>query len=274
MPVIPVNAPLGYIGVFLFLLGVFLILTGLGIIKIEKITVSRGLKTLGIGAVLVILGIGLLLPDVVKTLDSFPRLSSSNGSSIPTNASVVLTASDYGQLLYEENFDKDTGNWSLGPGSSIRDGKLIIGPGTASSPALSTQYSDFIFETEFQFLDPKVSDYAGFSVYLRFSDPPCPGNTGNCSDQVGVSSTGDVSAWRPNGTENWDRILAPTHVSQLNLNGPNKLTVAVNGSQFRIFINNALVRSFTDSTYKSGIFVLDTDGTATAFDYIRIYALP
>ena len=158
-------------------------------------------------------------------------------------------------------------------GNLIQNGELILAPGTHTTPNWNTDYSDYIFETEFRFFG-STTGWSGMSVYLRYSNPPCAGITGNCSDQVGVSTQGTVSAWRPNGTDSYDNFLSDTDATSFAPNGENQLTVIVNGNEFQIFLNHVFVRSFTDSTYKSGIIVLDTDGTSVAFNYIRIYAIP
>jgi len=274
MPNIPVTSPLAYIGVFLILSGLFFILTGSGIIKIEKLSVAPGKRTLIIGFILAGMGSVVLFPDIQSTFSNiFPPTVPSN-STHQTPTPVALIPSNYGKLLYEEKFDKDTGQWSLGRDSYIQNGELVIGPGEASSPSINPQsFSDFIFETRFRFLDQK----SGFNVYLRYSYPLCLGKTGNCSDEVGVfASNRSVLAWQPNGTDTYPQLLAATYVPQLNSNDWNKLTVIANGSDFQIFINSIFVRNFDDnSTYKSGIFVMDSDYSgATAFDYVQIYELP
>lgn len=274
MPNVPITSPLAYIGVFFILSGLFFTLTGSGIIKVEKLSVSPGRRTLIIGFVLVGLGLVLLLPDIRSTYSNiFPSTVSSN-STYQTPTPVALIPSNYGKLLYEEKFDNDTGQWSLARASYIQNGELVIGPGEASSPSINPQsFSDFIFETRFRFVDPK----SGFNVYLRYSYPPCLGKTGNCSDEIGVfASIKSVLAWQPNGTDTYPQLLAATYVPQLSANDWNKLTVIANGSDFQVFINSIFVRNFDDnSTYNSGIFVMDSDYSgATAFDYVQIYALP
>jgi|CXWL01.1.fsa_nt_gi hypothetical protein len=179
-----------------------------------------------------------------------------------------LTPSDYGTLLYEDNFDNDTAVWSLQKGSRIQNGVLALSPGEATFPSWNTKYSDFIFETSFQFANTISTDYSGMSVYLRFNY--C---SENCSSQVGVSTKGDVLAWNKSETFT-KQILPATAASEFNSKGANKLTVVVNGKEFQIFLNDVFVRSFNDSTYKSGIIVLDVDGASIAFDYVRIYAVP
>jgi hypothetical protein len=61
---IPINSPLGYAGILALVFGFFLILSGLDIVNIDKITVTRGSKTWGFGAVLAVLGFLFLLPDL------------------------------------------------------------------------------------------------------------------------------------------------------------------------------------------------------------------
>ena len=63
----PIILLLGYAGAGLILFGFFLIITGFGVVKIEKITVLPGRKTLGAGIMLASLGLLFLLPDVAET---------------------------------------------------------------------------------------------------------------------------------------------------------------------------------------------------------------
>lgn len=64
MPSIPVVNPLGYIGVFLVMAGFFLVIAGIELIKIEKLTITPGRKTWGIGLLLTAIGVLFLLPDI------------------------------------------------------------------------------------------------------------------------------------------------------------------------------------------------------------------
>ncbi len=70
MPPLPVTTPLGYLGIIFLLAGSFLLVTGLGILKIDRLTVVPGRKTWGLGLFLGILGILFLLPDIGTTLTS------------------------------------------------------------------------------------------------------------------------------------------------------------------------------------------------------------
>jgi hypothetical protein len=181
-----------------------------------------------------------------------------------------LTLSDYGTLLFEDSFDNDTGVWSLQKGSRIQNGWLVLSPSEHTVPLWSTKYSDFIFETSFQFADVTSRDSSGMSVYLGYVPSPC---NGNCSDQVGVGTKGEVSAWN-HIDNNTRQILSTTTASEFNSNGANKLTVIVKGKEFQIFVNDTFVRSFNDSTHQPGIILMDVDGASIAFDYVRTYNVP
>jgi hypothetical protein len=69
MPDMPANSLLGYIGTFFFLSGIFLILSGLGIIKIQQITVTKGVGTFITGVILAIIG-GFLISSDFKPSDN------------------------------------------------------------------------------------------------------------------------------------------------------------------------------------------------------------
>ena len=113
-------------------------------------------------------------------------------------------------------------------------------------------------------------------MYLRFEDPPCS-ESRNCTDQIGIVSDGYkgyLLAWKHNATSSPIQILASTGISQFEPKKANQLTIFVDGDEFRIFVNGIFVRSFTDSSYNSGIFVLDADNATTSFNNVRIYAIP
>ncbi len=69
MPSIPVVNPLGYVGVFLVIAGLFLAIAGLGLIKIEKLTITPGRKTWGIGLLLAAIGVLFLLPEINSAIN-------------------------------------------------------------------------------------------------------------------------------------------------------------------------------------------------------------
>lgn len=65
---IPENPSIGYIAIILFLIGLFLFISGLNIIKVEKITVSKGFKTWIIGLILMVAGILTGIPELTKNI--------------------------------------------------------------------------------------------------------------------------------------------------------------------------------------------------------------
>jgi serine/threonine protein kinase len=187
------------------------------------------------------------------------------GSDQGTSETAMLR---YGSLLYEEDFETDAGIWSLEKGSTIKDGELVLQPGAATKPNWHTHYSNFIYEAEFRFISPAEIHYT--TVYLHYADPPC--SAGNCSTQVFVSADGSVAAWRIGPQK--VQLMNYTEVPGWDRYAVNKLTVVVENGKFTIFVNGVFVRSFEDTDYNSGIIVLDADSAATAYDSIRLYALP
>jgi hypothetical protein len=91
MPDIPGTSPLAYIGVFFVLSGVFFIIAGTGIIKVEKISVMPGVKTLIIGFILAGLGLALLIPDIQSTFSDVP-VPTEPTRPTPTSTEVIVPA--------------------------------------------------------------------------------------------------------------------------------------------------------------------------------------
>lgn len=63
MPDIPAATLIGYIGTIFFLFGLFLILSGMGVIQVQQITVSKGVGTLVTGIVITLVGGVLIFSD-------------------------------------------------------------------------------------------------------------------------------------------------------------------------------------------------------------------
>lgn len=66
------DSPLTYLGVLLLTVGIYLTLSGLGILKIEKYTTPEGVKSWGVGSILILIGLVLLFV--------LPGYQTSNGS--------------------------------------------------------------------------------------------------------------------------------------------------------------------------------------------------
>lgn len=120
MPDIPVSSPLSYVGVFLLFSGFFLVVSGLNIIRVEKITVSPGVKTWGCGTLLLTLGALLLLPEIATsfTVPSAPTPTLALPVS-PTNTPTLQTphSAEPPQATEEHNIDL-TDTPTVGPTST------------------------------------------------------------------------------------------------------------------------------------------------------------
>jgi len=87
MPEMPANTLLGYIGTVFFLFGIFLILAGLGVIKVQQVTVSMGAKTLILGIIIAMIGGILVFSDSRKSIN----VSTATGSQPTTSPTPALS---------------------------------------------------------------------------------------------------------------------------------------------------------------------------------------
>ena len=170
----------------------------------------------------------------------------------------ILSPSDYGSLIFEKTFDDN-------------DGMRIVLSDHELFPSYPTEYSDFIFETEFHSMVPMATDFSVIYVKMRFSISPCSGFSGNSSYLIAVSGLGRVVAWRYDCGNK--QPLAETYALHLP-NSIKRLTIIAKGEEFRIFLNGDFVLSFSDSTLKSGMLVIGNDGPNTlVLNSIRIYSV-
>ncbi|HEY9088362.1 MAG TPA: hypothetical protein VIO36_09360 [Anaerolineaceae bacterium] len=69
---IPITNAMGYLGVAFFLAGSYLVVSGTGIIRIDKITVARGAKTVLFGFLALLIGITFIILSVINVLPVSP----------------------------------------------------------------------------------------------------------------------------------------------------------------------------------------------------------
>ena len=96
MPSIPISSASGYLGVFFLLVGFFLIAAGTGILKIEKITVTIGRRTLFLGLLCAVAGVIFLIVDVRSAGETQLAPTPTNSVTLPgvefdpTHAAVLV----------------------------------------------------------------------------------------------------------------------------------------------------------------------------------------
>lgn len=217
----------------------------------------------------------LLLPSQNNPVTETPSVNS------PTPNSPVDTLSkstiSYGKLLFEENFDTAPDSWDM-EGNRLDSGNFIMGStidlvpfgfGNSEPPV----YSDFIFEVQFLF----QKDSKGIEFMIRSQYPPCAG--WNCSIVVVTDRPyNNVVAYRWENGEHGDSIaltsIVPAKINFLP-DQWNRITIIANGIQYKVYINDYFIMTFTDSAYSAGTFMLNNPGPSEVkIDYIRYYELP
>lgn len=196
-----------------------------------------------------------------------PTIPSPSTSTPPT----VVTK---GELLYQDTFDDPSG-WIVEEGMRIENGTMIVSPRYDAVPRNPAIYADFVFESRFY-----IPATGSMAFYVRHQRPACPG--WNCSIQVALyydNNTGyrEVVARRWLGdkpSQQFD-IAKNQAASALYPDQWNTIAVLAKGSEYKVYINDASILNFADSTYASGAFVMDNAGPTNEvkIDYIRIYAV-
>lgn len=209
-----------------------------------------------------------------------PQVISPSNSPTTNSQTETFTKStiSYGRLLFEENFDTPPDSWDLG-GNRLDSGNLIMSPNNDLVPfgfgnSEPPVYSDFIFEVQFSF--PKDSN--GIEFMVRSQYPPCAG--WNCSIVVVTDRPyNNIVAYRWENGEHGDSIAINYSItpSKINLlpDQWNRITIIANGIQYKVYINDYFIMTFTDSKYTEGTFMLNNPGPSEVkIDYIRFYDLP
>ncbi len=196
-----------------------------------------------------------------------------------TNPPTDLSKStiSYGNLVFDEDFNSAPDSWDL-EGNRLDSGNLIMSPnidlvpfgfGNSEPPV----FSDFIFEVQFSF--PKDSN--GIEFMVRSQYPPCAG--WNCSIVVVTDRPyNNIVAYRWENGEHGDSLtLLPIAPAKINFlpDQWNRITIIASGIQYKVYINDYFIMTFTDSAYTKGTFMLNNPGPSEVkIDYIRYYDLP
>jgi len=179
-----------------------------------------------------------------------------------------------GELLYQDTFD-DSSGWIIEEGVRIENGTMIISPRYDAVPKDPVTYADFAFEARFY-----IPATGSMAFYVRHQRPACPG--WNCSIQIALYYDNNISyrevvarRWLGDKPSQQFDIAKNQSVSALHPDQWNTITVLAKGREYRVYINDASILSFSDSTYASGAFVMDNAGPTNEvkIDYIRIYTV-
>lgn len=280
---IPVDTPIGFIGLLLLVVGLFLFLTGFNIVKVQKVTVKSGRSTWLVGLVFFVLGIVLVIvsdPTSMKlpvgptaeTTTAETSTPSLDTSPVPTLAPVVeVTPTRNSQpeayaLLAEalswpltgsESFDNPDPAW-IGFGTSsdasvqhnmhFEDGRLVWGITPLEGGIWYWQSTPYYSYDNF-YLSLKikriqdVKNHTEYGLFFRKLDDR--GYMFRIDDRQYFSVyLYNVDEWIP--LIDWEKNEA-VHLGEFN-----ELAVVANGPNMIFYINGTYVGNVTDSAVVKG----------------------
>lgn len=256
MPDIPASTTLGYVGILLTVVGGFLVLTGLGIIGVENITVQKGKKTWGFGALFAALGLVLILssePFGAGSKAPAPAATEPPAASEPAPLALYRQAKNW-PLDASEPFDRNDAGWSLedtagfGYTREIKNGELIW-----SYAPKGTQHW-------FWMVSP-FDLYSDFLVSVRARRSGDPGNTtsyglifrtqGNKSYFFRIDDSSNFAV-QFNDNGQWTDVIGWTKSNAIRVGEFNELTAVADGPQMSFFINQQPVGAVTDTHSNQG----------------------
>jgi hypothetical protein len=275
---IPVDTPIGFIGLLLLVVGLFLFLTGFNIVKVQKVTVKSGRSTWLVGLVFFLLGIVLVIlsdpsslqmpagkvtgaAEPTPTIPSATALPSDAGN-IPTSETqldpyVLLAKALSWPLTESESFDDPDPAWngfgtysddSVQHNMRFENGRLVWGIKPLvggiwywqSTPYYS--YSDFYLSMKAKRIQD-VKNHTEYGLFFRKLDDR--GYMFRIDDRQYFSVyLYDFDNWTP--LIDWEKneIVRPGEF--------NELTVIAEGPVMTFYINGTYVGTVTDSSLIKG----------------------
>jgi hypothetical protein len=277
MPTIPVNTPLGFIGLLMLVLGLFLLLAGFNILKVEKVTVKPGRLTWSFGIFLSIVGLLLLTfsepilankevgltetppsPTVVtETNTAEPPYVSESPTITPTldPATLLLAASSW-PIVMQESFDSNDANWSVGKfeneyityNKSVEDGKFIWNFRPKQDNVWYWEVSPLFAYKNF-YLSVRTRRVPGADTYtdygLLFKKQGNRVYTFRIDDKQYYTVD-----FYDDGT--WTDFIGWTRISEINPTNVNILTLIVIEDEMNFFINNKHVGTVISNLVNDG----------------------
>lgn len=268
MPSIPIATPLGYVGVFLVVAGLSLIIAGLGILKLEKITIAPGRRTWAIGLLLAFLGVLFLMPDIrAASTTASPQPGAAPSVSLTPNSTAAPLPSG---ILFQERFNggEPLGWTDFSPAwRAVNNQYECIASlsSAAHTVAGNNSWGDYYVSAKIRLLPRNIdSRIVNLGVTgriqdgLRFYLAQLRDGLARIVRSEGVGSD---QAWM-------ELANAPYTVRD---DVWYDLQVEFRGPSIKMYIDNQLVTSANDSTYeKGGIGLRCAEMTEAAYDDIAV----
>lgn len=192
---------------------------------------------------------------------------------VTNSPATVGVSMQVGSLLFSDNFSSGAGNWTVGPlgfasGWSVANGFYTYnGGGHTQSWAGNASWADYTVATDFRLAS--LNDYPGG---LRGRLNP---NTG-ASYGVWIYPAERVLKLFRIGQWNIDAGFAQLGQSgQLSMDtNSHTLRLSFTGSTIKVYYDEVLVITATDSTYTQGAIALDVSNQPISFTNVTVISLP
>lgn len=261
---LPVNTLSGLIGLALLVFGLFLLLAGFQIIKIERISVTPGMRTWGIGVVFALIGIGLLWPEtkeqIVAESAEVPITNNSTSTPYPTDTPIPTTASKH--ILFEDDFvDGNLDGWSIKSGSwdvvdgqlrcvSSHDARIIAGDEAWENYSISVDLASILGSIDVGILGRAIDESHNYQGQLW-------------------NDNARIKVWDVDWSDLSVEPFPATNDIWYNLR------LEFRDSNVKLYINNELMAIAEDDTYVNGKIGLRCASNSQAyFDNVKIMLLP
>jgi len=281
---LPVNTLAGFIGLALLVFGLFLLLTGFQIINIEKVSVTPGMRTWGLGIVFALLGIVLLMPEtkeqivveneeapstIYPTYTSFPTYTPIPMSTLtpyPTNTPystftpIPISVSEH--VLFEDNFaDGNLDGWTIKSGSwDVVDGQLrCVASHDARIIAGDETWKDYSISADLASITGSVD--VGIFGRLQDESHTYQGQLWNEYARIKI--------WDVDWSDLTAEVFPATNDIWYNLR------LEFRGADVKLYINNQLAAVAEDTVYQNGKIGLRCASNSQAyFDNVKVILLP
>ena len=289
MPQIPVSTTLGFIGFLLILVGGFLLLAGLGIVRVQKITVQKGKQTWVLGVIFAVLGILLIVfSEPLKANSNAIDLTKTPAPTIVTEVTetpapaISTTVSEETPIpLYEqakgwtleahETFDRNDAGWTVGTNEQYTYTQEIINGEYIWSYAPQGENHWFYQISPFD----SYSDFFASVSTRRSGDPNNTTSYGLIFRRQGPNfylfRIDDFNSFAVQFIENgnWTDVIGWTKTKVIQPGKFNEIAVVAIGSDLTFYINRIQVGSVTDTLAKEGNigFVFATNKISEQVDF-------
>ena len=207
------------------------------------------------------------------SIGSYTDTITVSSNDVANSPAQVSVSTQVGNLLFRDDFSSGAGNWAIGPlgfasGWSLVNGAYAYdGGGHTQAWAGNESWADYTVGVDFKL--SSLSDYPG-GIRGRVNTGSGAGYGVWIYPAEGVLKLYRIDQWNIDASNSLLGQAAQT----MDATSYHNIRLCFQGSTIKVYYDNVLKITATDSTYSQGAIALDVSNQPISFDNVTVISLP